>query len=147
MRNKIYNIHRVASYLKSTLLAFSFFLMGSFSINSATASNGINNPADNHWGIIITLLVFVVAGASAALSVAAIKQWQQSWKLIASLPLVGLLLWLLIISISKVITPNSHELWALEIFTWAMLNMIYMVTAMTAKRAFEKKEQEDSPSS
>jgi thiol:disulfide interchange protein len=139
MKNKVYNIQTIAPYLKSSFLAFSLF-----SINSATASNGINNPTDGYWGITITLLVFVVAGASAALSIAATRQWQQNWKLVAGLPLLGLLAWLLIISISKVLIPGSHELWTLEIFAWAMLNMIYMVTAMTAKRVFAKKEQENS---
>ena len=28
-----------------------------------------------------------------------------------------------------------------EIFGWALLNLLYMVTALTAKRAFEKADQ------
>jgi hypothetical protein len=37
---------------------------------------------------------------------------------------------------------TAHELWALEIFAWAMINLIYMVTAMTAKRMFVKHDGE-----
>jgi hypothetical protein len=34
-------------------------------------------------------------------------------------------------------------LWLFEIFSWAMLNMIYMVSLMTIKRIFEKADEKN----
>jgi hypothetical protein len=62
----------------------------------------------------------------------------------AAAPLVVLLLWLAVIIVSRVLTTDSHALWPLEIFTWAMLNMIYMVSIMTIKRMFAKADEDNS---
>ncbi len=93
------------------------------------------------------LLVLMVTAASAALPLAALKQWKGHWRLVAALPLFGLLLWVGLIVVSKLIVSGSHSAWPLEIFAWAMLTMLYMVTVITAKRAFEKKDKENAANS
>ena len=96
------------------------------------------------WNLLIALTVFSVAVASAALPIAAFRQWQGTWRFSAALPLLILAIWLGIIFISRIISTESHGLWALEVFGWAMLNMIYMVALMTIKRIFEKADKEKS---
>ena len=59
-------------------------------------------------------------------------------------PLVVLLLWLAVITISKILTTGSRTLWPLEMFAWAMLNMIYMVSIMTIKRMFAKADEDSA---
>ncbi|GJM12157.1 MAG: hypothetical protein DHS20C12_05600 [Pseudohongiella sp.] len=67
--------------------------------------------------------------------------------MVSGLPLFGLLVWCLVIVVSKQLDPDTHQLWLLEIFAWAMINMIYMVTAMTAKRMFAKRDSEETANS
>ncbi len=98
------------------------------------------------WNLIIALIVMLVTVASAALPVAALKQWQSSWFFAAAAPLVILALWCGVIFLSRIDNPNSHRLWPFEIFSWAMLNMIYMVALMTYKRKIDK-ARENPPNS
>jgi hypothetical protein len=91
--------------------------------------------------------VFAATAGSAVLNIAAIRQWDRNWGLVSGLPLVGLLAWSLLILVAKFVDPETHALWTLEIFAWAMINMIYMVTAMTAKRMFAKRDVESSANS
>ncbi|MGI9251044.1 MAG: hypothetical protein ACR2PR_07575 [Pseudohongiellaceae bacterium] len=90
------------------------------------------------WDSAIVLLVLVAITASAALPLAAFRQWQGLWRLGATLPLVGLLLWVAVIVTGRALDSASHALWAFELFAWAMLNLIYMMMLMTAKRIFAK---------
>lgn len=99
------------------------------------------------WNLAIAGIVLVFSLASAVLPLAAMKQWQGSWRIGALLPLLGLGLWAGIIVLSRLADPQSHRLWPFEIFAWAMLNMIYMVALMTAKRVFEKADQEKQANS
>jgi len=89
-------------------------------------------------------LVAAATAGSGALNIAAIRQWDRNWGLVSGLPLVSLLAWGVIIVVSKQMSAGAHELWLLEIFAWAMINMIYMVTAMTAKRMFARRDAEQS---
>ena len=104
----------------------------------------VTDSSDWGWNLVISLTVLLVTLASAALPVAALRQWQGVWRVSAALPLLILAIWLGIIFISRVISAESHGLWALEVFGWAMLNMIYMVALMTTKRIFEKADKEKS---
>lgn len=96
------------------------------------------------WNLIIQGVVLAVAAGSAVLPVSALKHWTGRWRLCAALPLLTLLVWVVIIIVSKLNSAESHQLWPFEIFAWAMITLIYMVTMMTAKRAFEKKDLEQS---
>lgn len=122
----------------------SLLVLGSGSAIAASANSG--DSADS-WNLIIGLFVLAATAASAVLNIAAVRQWDRNWGLVSALPLLGLLLLGLLILVSKQLDASAHELWALEIFAWAMINMIYMVTAMTAKRMFAKRDDEESPSS
>jgi hypothetical protein len=42
---------------------------------------------------------------------------------------------------ARTIDSEAHMLWSFELFAWSLLNLLYMVTALTAKRAFEKADQ------
>lgn len=124
--------------------ALSLLVLSSSAAIAASANNG--ESADS-WNLIIALLVFAATAGSAVLNIAAIRQWDRNWGLVSALPLLGLLLLGVLILVTKQLDAGAHELWALEIFAWAMLNMIYMVTAMTAKRMFAKRDDEESASS
>lgn len=94
------------------------------------------------WNFVIAVIVLAVSLASAALPAAALRQWQGGWRLTAAIPLLALATWLAIIILSRWADSNSHRLWPFEIFSWAMLNMIYMVAVMTYKRQIDKAEQQ-----
>ena len=106
----------------------------------AVASNGDGST----WNLLIALFVLLATAASAALPVAALRQWQGYWRLSAGLSLAVLGAWLGLIFISRLFSADAHRLWALEIFAWSMLNMIYMVALMTIKRASEKADQKNT---
>ncbi|PCI76361.1 MAG: hypothetical protein COB20_10865 [SAR86 cluster bacterium] len=117
------------------------------SSSSAIAASATSADSTSSWSLVITLLVLAATAGSAVLNVAAIRHWDRNWGLVSGLPLLGLLLWGALIVVSKQFDASAHELWALEIFAWAMINLIYMVTAMTAKRMFAKRDGEESASS
>lgn len=94
------------------------------------------------WNLVIAVIVLAATLASAALPLAALRQWQSGWRLAALAPLLVLALWVGIIVLSRMAAPNSHRLWPFEVFSWAMLNMIYMVAVMTYKRQIDKAEAE-----
>lgn len=90
------------------------------------------------WNLVIALIVMLVTMASAALPLAALRQWHGGWFMTAAAPLVVLVLWGSLIYLSRLDNPNSHRLWPFEIFSWAMINMIYMVALMTYKRKVDR---------
>jgi hypothetical protein len=98
------------------------------------------------WNLVIAVIVLAATLASAALPLAAWRQWQESWRLAALAPLLVLALWVGIIVLSRLSDPNSHRLWPFELFSWAMLNMIYMVAVMTYKRQIDKAAAERAAS-
>ncbi len=108
------------------------------------AANGLATPAIAGWNLLIVLFVFATSAGSVILNIAAIREWDRNWGLVSAVPIFGLIVWSGIIVTAKVIDPSTHMLWTLEIFAWAMINMIYMVTAMTAKRIFAKRDGEGS---
>lgn len=108
----------------------------------AAAATGSGSTEFNWWwNLIIALVVLVFSLASAALPLAACRQWHGPWRLAAAAPLLGLLFWLLLIVTGRLTDPPSHRLWPIEIFAWAMLNVIYMVAIMTTKRTFQKADE------
>jgi|TARA_B110000285_G_scaffold187975_1_gene213963 hypothetical protein len=125
--------------LPLTLLALGSSPTIAASVNSAGSAGS--------WDLIIWLVVFTATAGSAVLNIAAIRNWDRNWGLVSGLPLLGLLLWGTLILVAKQLDASTHELWALEIFAWAMINLIYMVTAMTAKRMFAKRDGEGSANS
>lgn len=125
--------------LPLTLLALGSSPTIAASVNSAGSAGS--------WDLIIWLVVFTATAGSAVLNIAAIRNWDRNWGLVSGLPLLGLLLWGTLILVAKQLDASTHELWALEIFAWAMINLIYMVTAMTAKRMFAKRDGEEPANS
>ncbi len=130
--------------LISAPIILSLLALGS---SSAIAASANVTATSNSWNLIIALVVFAATAGSAILNIAAIRQWDRNWGLVSALPLLGLMLWGLIIVVAKQLDASAHELWTLEIFAWSMINMIYMVTAMTAKRMFAKRDDEASANS
>jgi hypothetical protein len=96
------------------------------------------------WDLVIALIVLLAALASAALPIAAFRNWPNAWRWGALFPFAVLLAWGSLIAAAKLMDPTAHGLWPLELFAWAMLNMIYMVALMTTKRLFEKADAEAS---
>ncbi|MDA9612154.1 hypothetical protein N9S63_02580 [OM182 bacterium] len=94
------------------------------------------------WVYVIIGFVLATLACSAALPLAAIRQWSGAWKACAISPLIALAVWVGLIITAKQLDQSAHPLWMLELFSWSMLNLIFMVTAMTAKRTFEKSSAE-----
>lgn len=111
----------------------------------AQTFGGLESESGWLWTLLIAAFVLIVTAASAALPYSAIRQWRGAWRAAAAAPLVVLLLWLGVITVSRVLATGAHALWPLEIFAWAMLNMIYMVSIMTIKRMFAKADEDKSP--
>ncbi len=93
------------------------------------------------WHTVMLIIVFLTLTSSAALSFAAWRQWRNGWRLVAAFPIALLVLWIGWIVGARTIDPESHTLWSFELFAWSLLNLLYMVTVLTAKRAFEKADQ------
>ena len=104
----------------------------------------ISPPTRAIWNFVIAILVISISAGSAALPIAAIKQWHGNWRISAIIPIAVLVLLIVIIVIAQIGNPQSHRLWSLEIFAWAMLNMVYMVAVMTIKRILEKEDDKNS---
>ncbi|NKB31779.1 MAG: hypothetical protein GKR91_01610 [Pseudomonadales bacterium] len=100
--------------------------------------------AEWFWNLVIAIFVIAVSAASAALPIAAIRQWHGKWRISAIAPLAILLLWIAVIVVARLDSSDAHRLWPFEIFAWAMLNMIYMVAVMTVKRVLDKEDQKNS---
>ena len=94
------------------------------------------------WNMVIAVIVLVTLLASAALPLAALRQWRGRWRYFAVFPLLVLAIWLLVIIAARLDDSSAHRLWPFELFTWAMFNMIYMVIIMTGKRKLDKADAE-----
>lgn len=94
------------------------------------------------WNMVIAIIVLGTLLASAALPIAALRQWPGRWRYFAAFPLVALAVWVGLIVTARVGDTNSHRLWPFELFAWAMFNMIYMVIIMTGKRKLDKADAE-----
>ncbi len=86
------------------------------------------------WNLLVVVIILAVSAASAALTIAALKLWYGHWRWAAVFPFFILAFWILIIIGSRLFNEDAHLLWPLEIFAWAMLNLIYMQTLMIAKK-------------
>jgi len=115
-------------------------------VNSSAAAASPEPASAWVWNFLIASFVLAVTAASAVLPYSAVRKWQAGWRIAAAAPLVVLFLWLILIVASKALGTGSHELWPLEVFAWAMLNMIYMVAAMTVKRIFARADEDTSVS-
>ena len=105
------------------------------------AQTELSQPSNSQafaWNLVIALIVITFTMASAALPIAAARQWKNAWSTAAKVPLFVLVIWILVIIVGKLQSVDSHNLWSFELFAWAMMNMVYMVTIMTIKRIIEK---------
>ena len=105
------------------------------------AQTELSQPSNSQtfaWNLVIALIVIIFTMASAALPIAATRQWKNAWSTAAKVPLFVLVIWTLVIIVGKFQSADSHNLWSFELFAWAMMNMVYMVTIMTIKRIIEK---------
>ena len=106
-----------------------------------SAQTELSQPSNSQtfaWNLVIALIVIIFTMASAALPIAATRQWKNAWSTAAKVPLFVLVIWILVIIVGKLQSADSHNLWSFELFAWAMMNMVYMVTIMTIKRIIEK---------
>lgn len=127
------------------LSALLFFLLFS---TVCIGAEGTTDAADEtqavFWNFVIAVIVLATLIASAALPVAALRQWPGRWRYLAMFPLAALMLLLAVIVTGRLDDPGSHRLWPFELFAWAMANMIYMVIVMTAKRKLDKHDAKET---
>ena len=128
----------------SLLLASLVFPFSAFTAEVDLDPQAAAESAEWFWNLVISIIVITISAASAAVPIAAIRQWTGGWRMAAMAPLAVLLLWVSIIVIARLASSDAHRLWPFEIFAWAMLNMIYMVAVMTVKRVLYKADEEGS---
>ena len=132
------------SYSKFNRLTGGLLILLQTSLAFAASAN-INAEQEAEavfWNMVITIIVLSTLLASAALPVAALRQWQGRWRYFAAFPLAVLAVWVGQIVTARLGDSNSHRLWPFELFAWAMFNMIYMVIIMTGKRKLDKADAE-----
>ena len=124
----------------TTLACMLFPVLAAAPSLAFAATNGESSAI---WDFLPLVVVMVAAAGSAVLPISAYRYWTGYWKLVAAIPLLVLAGWSSWILIARLVQPDSHRYWLLEIFTWAMLAMLYMATMMSAKRKFEKADNPD----
>ena len=136
---------RYTKYLSGSVSLSAFLLLSSSLSLGAEATAGADEETQAvFWNFIIAVIVLATLIASAALPVAALRQWPGRWRYFAMFPLAALILQLAVIVTGRLDDPGSHRLWPFELFAWAMANMIYMVMIMTAKRKLDKHDAEET---
>ena len=132
-------------YLPSSASLSALFLLCPSLSFGAEGTAGANEEAQAvFWNFVIAVIVLATLIASAALPVAALRQWPGRWRFFAMFPLAALIFQLAVIVTGRLDDPGSHRLWPFELFAWAMANMIYMVIIMTAKRKLDKHDAEET---
>lgn len=116
-------------------------------LDTLSSENTSEGSSEFAWNIVLVLIVLATTLGSAVLPLSALRHWIGGWRIAAVCPLFLLLAWIALIIISKLGNQESHTLWQFEIFAWAMLNMIYMVSLITIKRVLEKEDEKKSISS
>ena len=137
-------INPISNIRFGLLLASAAFPFSAFTAEGDLDPQAAAESAEWFWNLVISIIVITISAASAALPIAAIRQWTGGWRMAAMAPLAVLLLWVSIILIARLASSDAHRLWPFEIFAWAMLNMIYMVAVMTVKRILDKADEEKS---
>ena len=89
----------------------------------------------------LTILILLVAAASAYLPLAACRYWKGAWRKAALAPLLLLLLWIVLALAHKAADPSAHPRWQLELFILAMGTMVYMVAVFTIKSIIDKSKR------
>ena len=74
------NLSKILTVVTTLLLSISIY-------GQTESSSGIDST-QLAWNLVIALIVIVFTAASAALPVAAARQWQSSWSVAAKIPLV-----------------------------------------------------------
>ena len=128
----------------SASLSALFLLCSSLSLGAEVSAGADEETQAVFWNFVIAVIVLATLIASAALPVAALRQWPGRWRYFAMFPLAALILQLAVIVTGRLDDPGSHRLWPFELFAWAMANMIYMVIIMTAKRKLDKHDAEET---
>ncbi|MEC7125479.1 MAG: hypothetical protein VX536_06080 [Pseudomonadota bacterium] len=128
----------------SASLSALFLLCSSLSLGAEGAAGADEDTQAVFWNFVIAVIVLATLIASAALPVAALRQWPGRWRFFAMFPLAALIFQLAVIVTGRLDDPGSHRLWPFELFAWAMANMIYMVIIMTAKRKLDKHDAEET---
>lgn len=140
------NIQLPKKTIAGALLPASIASSGSIpflSAHAAEATTAIAQQPDSMiWTIFIAIMVLGVTGSVVYLCCLAIQAWDGYWKQLAIAPLLALGVWVVLILVSKFLEPGTHRLWPFEIFAWSMMTTIYLVVLMTAKRTFDKADQQ-----
>ena len=121
-----------AKYLPSSAsLSALFLLCSSLSFGAEGTAGADEETQAVFWNFVIAVIVLATLIASAALPIAALRQWPGRWRYFAMFPLAVLILQLAVIVTGRLDDLGSHRLWPFELFAWAMANMIYMAVSYT----------------
>ncbi|HEX7046282.1 MAG TPA: hypothetical protein VF275_01745 [Gammaproteobacteria bacterium] len=92
-------------------------------------------PSSNDlWlGELVIMVVFAVIVAGIGWPIWAWRKWRGYWQLLAGLPLAILGFWILVLIVSWVVDPTSHNLWPFELAMWAAGTFLYMAIVASAR--------------
>ena len=91
-------------------------MCSSLSLGAEGAAGADEDTQAVFWNFIIAVIVLATLIASAALPVAALRQWPGRWRYFAMFPLAALILQLAVIVTGRLDDPGSHRLWPFELF-------------------------------
>ena len=86
-------INPISNIRFGLLLASAAFPFSAFTAEVDLDPQAAAQSAEWFWNLVISIIVITISAASAALPIAAIKQWAGRWRMAAMAPLVVLGLW------------------------------------------------------
>lgn len=85
-------------------------------------------------GMLIGPMLFGIPLLALFLSVMAFKRWAGGWRYAGGLPLVLFGVWAVILIISVIRDPTSHNLWPFEMMIWASGTLVYLGVLFGARK-------------
>ncbi len=76
--------------------------------------------------MILTLIIVILFICFIALEIITLRRWKGVWRILASLPVITLMLIILNILIGISIDRTSHNLWPFEIVVWSMGGFVFL---------------------
>ena len=95
-------------------------------------------PEASAFMMILTAAAVLAAAAlflgAIAVVVVCLYRWRGWWRLTAALPLVALAAWAVVIVVSVLRDPTSHNLWPMELVLWGAGGLAYLGIVALTKR-------------
>ena len=95
--------------------------------------------------MILTAAAVLAAAAlflgAIAVDVLCLRRWRGAWRAAAALPLVALAIWAIVIVVSVLRDPTSHNLWPMELVLWGAGGLAYLGIVALARRLSRRRQR------